>query len=138
MTAVTVPPEPIADRANALSPAFACSCTDAGLDAAWVHVTGELDIATAPQLERTLREAQLQAHLVVLDLRELAFMDSSGVHAIVDASIRARQAGHQLLLVRGPPHIDRAFTLTGTSDEVVIGDFALLEPRPKRFSRSSR
>ena len=43
----------------------------------------------------------MQAQLVVLDLRELAFMDSSGVHAIVNASIRARQVGRRLVLLRG-------------------------------------
>jgi anti-sigma B factor antagonist len=138
MSHALVLPDSIGGCADALPPAFVCSWTGGGMDAGWVHVAGELDIATAPQLERTLREAQLQAHLVVLDLRELAFIDSCGVHTIVDASIRARQAGHQLLLVHGPPEVDRVFTLTGCSDEVVIGDFALLEPRPKRFSRSVR
>ncbi|MGI9082213.1 MAG: STAS domain-containing protein, partial [Thermoleophilaceae bacterium] len=58
-----------------------------GLGAAWVYVAGELDVATAPQLEQTLREAQSEARLVVLDLRELTFVDSAGVHVIVDAGI---------------------------------------------------
>jgi anti-sigma B factor antagonist len=139
MSRPLVLPDSIAGLADALPPDFACSWKGGGLDAGWVRVAGELDIATVPQLQRTLREAQSQAQLVVLDLRELAVMDSSGVHAIVDASIRARQAGHRLVLVHGPPHIDRLFTLTGCSDEVEIGDFALLEPPPKRFSvRSSR
>jgi anti-anti-sigma regulatory factor len=48
-----------------------------------------LDLAAVPQLVRTLRQAQLKARLVVLDLRELQLMDSSGVHVIVNASIRA-------------------------------------------------
>ena len=61
-------------------PAFACTTTHGGLNAAWIDVVGELDIATAPQLARTLRESQQLAHLTVLDLRELAFMDCSGVH----------------------------------------------------------
>jgi anti-sigma B factor antagonist len=136
MTAVMVPPEPIADRTSALSPAFACSCTDAGLDAAWVHVTGELDIATTPQLVRTLREAQLRAQLVVLDLRELAFMDCSAVHAIVNAGIRARRVGRRLILMRGPPNVDRLFMLTGSSDEVETGDIDLVEPHAQTLQRS--
>jgi anti-sigma B factor antagonist len=106
-------------------PAFASSWTNGGLDAARVRVAGELDIATAPQLERTLREAQLQARLVVLDLCDLAFMDSSGLHAIVDASIRARQVGRRLVVLRGPRNIDRIFTLTGSSD-VEFGDVKLV------------
>jgi anti-sigma B factor antagonist len=106
--------------ADALPPPFACSCTNGGLDAAWVHVGGELDIATTPQLERTL--SQSQARLVVLDLRELAFIDSRGMHAIIDAGIRARQAGRRLVLVRVPANVDRMLTLTGSSHQLEIGD----------------
>ena len=114
----------VAGREAAARP-FVCSSTGGALEAAWVHVAGDLDIATAPRLVRTLREAQLQARLVVLDLRELAFMDSAGVHAIVDASSRARQAGRQLVVLRGPAHVDRLFALTGTSDAVDVGDVGL-------------
>jgi anti-sigma B factor antagonist len=110
-----------------LPPAFHCSWADGGVDAAWVRLVGELDVATAPQLERALREPRLQARLVVLDLRELAFMDSCGVHAIVDASIRARQVGHRVLLLRGA-RVDRVFTLTGSSEHVVNGDIRSVEP----------
>jgi anti-sigma B factor antagonist len=114
--------DPIAGHADAASPAFVCSCTDGGLDAAWVHVAGELDLATAPELERTLRATQQQARLVLLDLRELTFMDRAGVHTIVNASINARKLGRRLVLLRGPPNVDRMFALTGSSDAVEIGD----------------
>jgi anti-anti-sigma factor len=78
------------------------SSTDGGADAAWVRVAGRLDPAAVPQLVRTLRQTQLKARLVVLDLRELQVMDSSGVHVIVNASIRARRLGGQLVLLRVP------------------------------------
>jgi anti-sigma B factor antagonist len=120
-------PDSAAARAEALPPAFACSWTDRGRDAAWVHLVGELDLAAAPQLERTLGQPQLQARLVVLDLRELAFIDSSGVHAIVNATTRAREQGRRLMLLRGPQNVDRVFTLTGSFDDVEIGDVGLLE-----------
>jgi anti-anti-sigma factor len=112
-------PNTIAGRAP---PAFGCSSSDDGLGAVCVHVVGELDLVGAPQLERTLHEAQQRARLVVLDLRELAFMDSSGVHLIVDASIDARRSGRRLVILRGPPNVDRAFTLTGTSGELEMYD----------------
>jgi anti-sigma B factor antagonist len=105
---------------DALPPAFVCSRTEDGLDAAWVRVAGELDLATVPQLERSLQEPQLQARLVVLDLRKLAFMDSAGVHAIVNASIRARHVGGRLVLLRGPANVDRVFRLAGSSDDLEI------------------
>jgi anti-anti-sigma factor len=118
-------PESIARRAATLRP-FICSSTAGGLDAAWVHVAGALDIATSPKLERTLEESS--ARLVVLDMRDLGFMDCSGVHAIVDASIRAREDGRRLILLRGTPNVDRVFALTGTSHVVEIGD---IEPLPE-------
>jgi anti-anti-sigma factor len=121
-------PDSIAARADVLPPAFVCSHANAGLGAAWVHVAGELDIATTSQLDRTLREAESQTRLVVLDLRDVPFMDSSGVHAIVDASLRAREVGRRLVLLRGPPHVDRMFALTGSSDEVEICDVDPAEP----------
>lgn len=131
----------IAGRANARSPAFVCSWTDGGLHAVWVRVAGELDIATVPQLERTLREPQLQARLVVLDLRELELMDCSGVHSIVNESIRARQVGRRLVVLRGPPNVDRVFTLTESLGDLEIGVVDPFEPPiggPPRLAQERR
>ena len=123
-------------RADSLPPAFACTTTHGGLDAAWVNVVGELDIATAPQLERTLRESQQLAHLTVLDLRELAFMDCSGVHTIVNASILARKDGRRLVLVRGRPDVYRMFTLTSSTGDVDIADPDPVQPPVPALQRS--
>ena len=76
-------------------PAFVCSHTNSGRDAAWLHVAGELDIATTPQLAQTLRDAEPHARLIALDLGDVTFMDCSGVHVIVDASRRARDVGRR-------------------------------------------
>ena len=135
MPATQLLPDSVAGRSDVTGP-FECSRTDGGLDAAWVHVAGDLDLATTPRLVRTLRESQAQARLVVLDLRELAFMDTSGVHAIVNASIGAREIGGQLLILRGPPNVDRLFSLTATSDAVKIGDLASAGPPVQALQRS--
>jgi anti-anti-sigma factor len=121
-------PDSILGSADASPSTFVCSWSSGGLDAGWVRVAGELDIASAPVLERTLREPRLQTHLVVLDLRELVFMDCSGVRAIINASTRARDAGHRLVLVNGSPKIRLVFELTGRSDDVEISDFGLVAP----------
>jgi anti-sigma B factor antagonist len=118
-------PESIASRAASLRP-FVCSSTNGGLDAAWVHVAGALDIETSPQLEQTLDESA--ARLVVLDMRDLGFMDCSGAHTIIDASVRARDDGRRLIILRGTPSVDRVFALTCTTNVVEIGD---LEPLPE-------
>ena len=93
-----------------------------------MHLAGELDVDTTPQLEQTLRDPDSQARLVVLDMRDLAFMDSSGVHAIVNASARARRLGRRLVILRGPPDVDRVFALTGNTADVEDGDVDPVEP----------
>ena len=127
---------PHTDSILARPPVFACTATHGGLDAAWVNVVGELDMATAPELERALRESQRLAHLTVLDLRELSFIDCTGVHTIVDASVRARKDGRRLVLVRGRPDIYRIFTLTGSTDDVDIGDPDPVQPPVRALQRS--
>ena len=119
-------PNSIAVRAEALRP-FACSSAHGSLNADWVHVAGALDIATTPQLEQTLRESD--ARLVVLDMRDLGFMDCAGVHTIVDATASARRDGRRLVLVRGIPYVDRLFGLTGNADEIEIGEAQPLRER---------
>lgn len=121
-------PNRTAPHAAALPPEFRCKLQDGGLDVAWVRVTGELDIATAPELKQTLGHAGDRARRVVLDLRELTFMDAGGVHVIVDANARARRAGRRLVVVRGPYQVDRVLALTGARDRLEIVDLNPMEP----------
>ena len=112
-------------------PVFTCSPTDRGPDASWVHLAGELDIATIPLLEETLHASRLRglrARLVVLDMRDLEFMDASGMRALMEAGNRARQSDGRLVLVRGPPEVDRVFTLTDSRDQFEIVDLDAGEP----------
>jgi anti-sigma B factor antagonist len=122
-----VPEAPLASTSppaglDACPTPFACSWVPGSVDAAWIHVSGEVDLATSPKLRETLKEAQHAARLVVLDLREVAFMDSSSVHTILDASADAGRAEGRLLLVRGPANVERILTLTRVGDRVQIVD----------------
>ena len=109
-------------------PPFVCSSTNDGLHAAWLRAAGKLDVAATAQLEQLLRKPSLQARLVVLDLRELSYIDASGVYAIATTSVRARQARRRLVVLRGPPEVDSVFELMGRSDEIEILDFSPVEP----------
>lgn len=113
---------------RAAPPQCVCSWEAGGSEAAWVHVSGELDHASAPKLSQTVHDARLHARLVVLDLREVTFMESSAVHVILDAAGDARETGGRLILVRGPTHVDSVLTLTGACEEVEIFDLAPSEP----------
>lgn len=112
---------PAASRSPTPTP-FTCAWKEGGSGAAWVYVAGELDLATASRLRQTLEEAQAYARMVVLDLRELTFMGSAGVHVILDAAADARQAAGRLILVRAPAQVDRVLTLTGVPGQVLIVD----------------
>ena len=68
------------------------------------------------------------AQRVVLDLRDLTFMDCAGLHVVIAATNHAARAGAHLVLVRGPSQVDRLFTLTGSSGELEIGDVDPGEP----------
>lgn len=92
--------------------AFSCRRLAAG-SAVRVAVAGELDILTVPRLDRELRRAEADADSVILDLRELEFVDSSGGHLLVAADRRIRAAGGRLVVVRGPGEVDWFFRLVG-------------------------
>jgi anti-anti-sigma factor len=62
--------------------------------------SGELDLATAPDLEAVVLPAARAGRDIVLDLRELDFMDSSGVRVVVAVHAAAQESGGGLALVR--------------------------------------
>jgi anti-sigma B factor antagonist len=83
-------------------------------------VSGELDLVSSPVLERALVESD--AELIVVDLRGLEFMDSSGLHVLIEAHQGMRDGGRRLVLVRAPEKVQRVFNLTGVSDALTIVD----------------
>jgi anti-anti-sigma factor len=91
-------------------------------------MSGEIDLATASTVEHELLRAEQSHDLVALDLSNLSFMDSTGLHVIVVADRRMRERGGRLLIVQGPPQIRRVFELTGVADHMeLVRDAAELE-----------
>jgi anti-sigma B factor antagonist len=83
-------------------------------DAAVVVPTGELDLATAPALEDALSRAfDSSAARVVLDLRELEFIDSSGLRTLLTARRRSEDAGARFSLVAGHRGLERTLEIAG-------------------------
>ena len=77
-----------------------------------VAAVGELDLATAAQLQAQIAELRRAGfERVVLDLRQLTFMDSSGVSLILDEERSARRKGQGFALIGGPPPIQRVLSL---------------------------
>jgi anti-anti-sigma factor len=82
-----------------------------------VTLRGELDLASVVELQECLSAVEEDAPaLIVLDLAELSFIDSSGLRALLLADERARQDGRELVLTRGSDAVRRVFEMTGTRD----------------------
>jgi anti-sigma B factor antagonist len=93
---------------------FSCTSFAEGPGVVRVALGGELDLSKAYQL---VAAAQARARgdiaLLVLDLSELTFMDSTGLHALLTARARLGDAGCRLVLVPGRGQVKRLLELTG-------------------------
>jgi anti-sigma B factor antagonist len=86
-------------------------------------LTGELDLMSSPLLEEALERAyETNPQLILVDLRGLEFMDSTGLHRLVSAQQRAIQAGRRFGIVRGGEQVQRLFDLTGIADLLTMAD----------------
>jgi anti-anti-sigma factor len=83
-----------------------------------VAVAGELDLASAPELARSLYPLARPGAVVTLDLQNLAFMDLAGVRALLDARRVASAAGSSLHILSAGEGATRVLELTGTLDLV--------------------
>jgi anti-sigma B factor antagonist len=71
-------------------------------DGIHVQLTGELDISSASGVESRLIEVEQRApERLILDLRRVNFIDSTGLSMIINADGRARRDGRQLTIVSG-------------------------------------
>jgi anti-sigma B factor antagonist len=85
-----------------------------------VVVRGELDLATAPDLEEVVFEHLDAGQEVVVDLRELAFMDSSGLRVLVKGHARAVDGGPRFCIVRPfeGTEVAKILTIAGLSQQL--------------------
>ena len=80
-----------------------------------IKLGGEVDIASAPELQNVLTAALWGAEFttVVIDLTDVTFIDSTGLSVLVDAHASSVQDGIRLVLRPGPPSVQRAFEVSG-------------------------
>ncbi len=92
-------------------------------DARVLTLGGELDLAASPALEEELDKALgSNVSLVLVDLRQLDFMDSTGLSALVRAHQRAEQTGQRFVLVNGSRQVQRLLSLTGIAERMTLVD----------------
>jgi anti-sigma B factor antagonist len=94
-------------------PPFRCDVEVDGDGVARIVPSGELDMSTAPELEARMDDALARgAALLIVDLRGLEFMDSTGLTLLTRWSLGAERDGYDLALVPGSERIHRLFELT--------------------------
>ena len=92
-------------------------------DAMHVKLSGDLDLSTAKRAEQAIEEAERAGRrAVVIDLRGLSFMDSTGLRVIVSADKRAKRAGKRAVIVQGPSAVRRVFEITRLDERLDIVD----------------
>ena len=88
-----------------------------------ISLSGELDIATAPELEaELLRVEATDAHSIKLDLSALEFIDTTGIRVILEADARSRTDSDRLVLVRPNARVLRVFQICGMADRLPFAD----------------
>ena len=94
-----------------------------------ISLAGELDLATAELLEQAVAGAEQGERLVVLDLQELAFIDSTGLRGVLAALELCRDRGQEFAITPGSQQVQRLLSVTGVAphlrtiaagDEVVV------------------
>src|ERR1700759_5030092 len=91
--------------------------------AAVVAVSGELDLASGPELEAELDQLTgPEVQPVVIDLRALDFMDSTGLSILVRAHQRLAGEGCEMGLVKGSQQVQRLLDLTGVAERLRLVD----------------
>ena len=88
-----------------------------------LRLDGELDLASVPTLERAVQDATFEhAAEIVLDLRGLEFIDSTGLRAILLQDKRSTEHGQTFALVRGSEQVQRLMRMTGVDEHLRIID----------------
>jgi anti-sigma B factor antagonist len=90
-------------------------------DAWWIRPIGELDLDTAPQVDSELEALRADgAARLVLDMRALTFMDSTGLRLVIRWDTSAKEEGFEFAIVPGPEVVQRVFRLTGMHDQLPL------------------
>jgi anti-sigma B factor antagonist len=83
-------------------------------DGTRIAPVGDMDLASAGEIEAHLQRLHADgAKRLVLDLRRVGFMDSSGLSLILRWDAASRADGFALGLIQGPPAVEQLFELTG-------------------------
>lgn len=81
-----------------------------------VRAVGELDMATAPQLDAALEGRHAEHEAALVDLSQARFVDSSGLRTLLEQRERWTAQGRGFSLVSPPEQVRRVFALAGLDE----------------------
>lgn len=88
-----------------------------------IELGGEFDLSGVARVSEVFASAlNSSATGIVLDLRELEFLDSTGVHAILKAERSAGDRNRSFVIVRGSRQVQRIFEISGVADRLAFVD----------------
>jgi anti-anti-sigma factor len=90
--------------------------TDTGVT---LKIAGELDLSTGPVLSESVERLGDDLQALTLDLRDLAFMDSTGLRLLIELDRRAKGEGWKLILIR-PERETAATVLRATGADAAL------------------
>jgi anti-anti-sigma factor len=102
-------------------PQFTAYLTKVDPDTCRLKLAGEFDLSGRPLADDALAGVN-GAKKIVLDLSELEFIDSMGIHFVVTAHERAKAEGRKFTIVPGGPQVSRVFSLVGLDDALPFED----------------
>lgn len=86
-----------------------------------LHIAGELDVLTAPKLASELNAIlRRSTQNVVVDLRQADFIDSAGLHILMNAHRRLARRSRRLAVVCKPGPVRRAFELAKLTETLGV------------------
>ncbi len=86
-----------------------------------LHLKGELDLASASIFRREIESPEItEAPVIVLDLQDLEFIDSTGLRTILTAHARSQEHGQGFAVTEGSSQVQRLLSMTSVGDHLRI------------------
>jgi anti-anti-sigma factor len=82
-----------------------------------VSARGDIDLSTVAKAAEAMDAARASRGSVYLDLREVGFMDTSGLRLIIEEQQRAAAHGYRFGVFPGPPNVQRLFEIAGLAGD---------------------
>jgi anti-sigma B factor antagonist len=86
-----------------------------------IQLAGELDMANAPTLQSAIEEGDIEGKpMLVLDMRDLEFIDSTGLRIILWARERCQEGDREFAITPGSQQVQRLLAVSGAGEHLRV------------------